>query len=311
MSKKKKAKALPENTAEAVISTFEIGQKGDDFDLEFTKFAKYSTVEEDNLLYDLSREEIADKHNFTASAVYSVMLVFVSLVLAVIGRGDIEHLFDVKLSVESVLSGSYTEMLESVYEKTLPYNYYIKLAGAYLGFNEMPEKPMPEEVKIPDTPVVTEPIVTTPPVTTTEVTTVTEEITTVTEITTTITTLPALEDTTLMYATNVLNIRLGPTTKDAVLGYFNIGEEVNVVEIREDGWASILYSEIIAYVHADYLSYDPPVVETEPPVTEAPETTTEVTTVGTSAPETTTEETTTSYEDWLYGTTGYYDDWFQ
>src|SRR5699024_11705773 len=50
--------------------------------------------------------------------------------------GDIEEMFDTKLSVDTVMDGSYTEMLNDIYESTLPFSDEIRTLGAYLGFCE-------------------------------------------------------------------------------------------------------------------------------------------------------------------------------
>lgn len=57
-----------------------------------------------------------------------------------------------------------------------------------------------------------------------------------------------------MYANATLNIRFGPSTDDAILGYFAQNDPVEVITIRSDGWAEILYNDTKAYAYAEYLS---------------------------------------------------------
>ena len=61
-------------------------------------------------------------------------------------------------------------------------------------------------------------------------------------------------DTYRMYAGDTLNVCLEPNAGSMIMGYFDINEEVNVIEVRDDGFAAIWYNGMVAYVNAANLS---------------------------------------------------------
>lgn len=372
------------------IPTFEIGKKGDEFDRMYTRAVREKTADADRLLKDLSRESKADKFNFLDAILPLLLIVFAALTFGVVSRGDIEELFTVSFSKETLLDGSYTAQLDRIYNDTLPFGEEIAYIGSFFGFGEQ-QKPTPDEEELPEIPpeeedpvvsepIVTEPAVTTPPETaaTTEPTTepepaVTEPLTYMMETNAkvnvrtepsadaerldrfekgelvevleilengwakilygdgyayvfaeylsavdgaeppTVTETTAAEsevvpdgteetgddveyEITVMYATSTVNIRLEPSTDSAILGYFIINEAVDVVEMRSDGWAKILYNGMTAYVYSEYLDTEPVVTtveeEDEPEVTEASdETTSEETEVSEDAEQMQTDDT--------------------
>lgn len=252
------------------VPKFEIGVKGDDFDLKYRRAYAEKTAEADRLLSDLSRESKADKYNFLSFAMPAVLVIIIALSLSIVSRGDIEEAIEaVPFSAENIISGRYAANLNKVYESTTPFGGVIDKIAAALGFcpkppeeepDILPEAPEndPDDVDVPvvttqmtsdETPTATvsetatEPTVTTVP-TTQEPTLPTPEETTE----------PEIYETTIMYASATLNIRFGPTTSDAILGYYNKGDEVEVIVIRDDGWAEVLFNDFKAYCSSDYLS---------------------------------------------------------
>lgn len=296
MAKKKKNKpsVINADTVETksevkAVPSFEIGKKGDEFDLAYTKALREKTADTDKLLYDLSRESATDKFNFTDIVLPFVLIFFASLTFIAVSRGDIEDMFTVSFNKDTLLDGSYTEMLDSVYTETLPFADNIKYAGSLFGFGYYewePEPPEEDDDIIPDTEIPVEPEVTD------QVITTTEEVTTLPE---TVTTPETSEteyippETYVMYACATVNIRLDPSPSGAILGYFVINEQVDVIEIEQSGWARILYNDMQAYVYEEYLS-------SELTVTTA-KTTTVTTTVSETTPETQEEEITSAPDD--------------
>lgn len=246
--------------------SFEIGVKGDDFDRKYRRAAKSETVPADRLLSELSRESRADKYNFMGFAIPALLIFIIALSLTIISRGDIEEMLSIRPSPATVISGAYTQNLNEVFEDTVPFkNAAAKLCAA-LGLCEKPapepEEPLPGEVDVPFEP---EPVVTQPTTAETEpsaaITSETEQsVTSAPEpdlpvtVTTTEETEPETYETYIMYATGTLNIRLGPSTEDAILGYFSQNEPIDVIQIRDDGWAEILYNGMKVYAYAEYMS---------------------------------------------------------
>lgn len=247
--------------SEPSVPKFEIGVKGDEFDLKYRRAAANASSDADRLLGSLGRESKADKYNFLGFSIPAVIIVFAALSFILIGRGDIEVLMSVEPTAKTVLDGSYTQNLNYVYESTIPFGENIKAIGEKFGFLPKSEQDEPEQdpdepdapVDTPDEPSVTtaatqatEPttVSTTPAVTTVPTTVSTEETTTEKEV----------YETFVMYAGATLNIRLGPSTNDAILGYYSKNDPVDVIEIGSDGWAAVLYNDIKAYVFAEYLS---------------------------------------------------------
>lgn len=270
---------------EADNKKLELGEKGDDFDIKYTKIANAKSHDADKLLQALSRESKADKYNFLSFSLPIVIIVIAALSFAFVSRGDIEEMFVIKPSVNTIIGGSYTDQLDEIYNETLPFKDAIKRVGAWLGFVEAEKRETPlEEVPEVTEPIVTEPVVTEPVVTTTEPATTTAPPTS--EIpTTTPETEATVPETYTLYASATVNIRLAPNTDSAILGYFIANDEVQVIELLSNGWAKIYYSGMEAYCFGEYLSET--TVETtvrsqgsrteateeteEPDVTEAPE----------------------------------------
>lgn len=261
MAKKKNSGRVKDQAAEEIKEieqspSFEIGVKGDDFDRKYRRAAKRETIPADRLLNELSRESRADKYNFMGFAIPSLLILIIALSLTIISRGDIEEQLNIRPSPATVISGAYTRNLNEVFEDTVPFKSMAVRLCAALGLCEEPlpepEEPLPNEEDIPpeSEPVVTqattaetEPSVTTTPATEPPVTALTTEETE-----------PETYETYVMYASATLNIRLGPSTEDAILGYFNQNEPIDVIQIRDDGWAEILYNGMKAYAYAEYMS---------------------------------------------------------
>lgn len=271
MAKKKKQKpqaqakpdTAPENSAisesKPEVPKFEIGKKGDEFDIKYSRATSLNSREADHLLQDLGRESKADKFNFLSLALPLVIIVVLSLSFGFVSRGDIEEMFSVKFNTSTVIDGSYFAQLDDIYNETLPFKDGIQKLGAWLGFVEAPKAPpqeLPEEEPvIPDEPIET------PVVTTTEATT-TEEITTTppttTEAPTTSETEATIPETYTLYATATVNIRLAPSSDSAIMGYFEAGDAVEMIELSDDGWAKIYYNGMIAYCYGEYLTDNTP-----------------------------------------------------
>lgn len=317
MAKRRRKKPIDKQAVntqveEAVVSSvpkFEIGVKGDEFDVKFTRAAAAKTARADNLLRSLSKETRLSTYNFWNFAVLVLIFLLMAMSFALLSRGGDAPEF----STQSLSDGSYTAELSEYYKDTLPFGRVLRTLGAYLGFGDMPEpkaEEPPEEPLPSDDPAVTQPTAVTTAPTTSEAPT-SAPITEQTEMT--------VPDTYIMYAADTVNVRAQPDIDSMIMGYFNRNEEVEVIEIGSDGWAKIWYNGMPAYVSADYLK-DEKVVTTRATrhtteateestdetgdVTTAPDTTDEVTT---SPEETTAEETTTvtSYT----GFTGYAPTW--
>ncbi len=246
------------NETESEAPKFELGVKGDDFDIKYTRIASAKSHDADKLLQNLSRESKADKYNFLSFALPIVIIVIAALSFAFVSRGDIEELFVIKPSANTIIDGSYTNQLDEIYSETLPFKEMIQRLGAWLGFVEAPasesDKNIPEEEPVlPEEPVVTEPEVTEPVVTTTEPTTTTAPPTSEAP-TTTSETEPTIPETYTLYASATVNIRLLPSTDSAILGYFVANDEVQVIELMSDGWAKIYFGGMQAYCFGEYLS---------------------------------------------------------
>lgn len=256
MAKKYKKPTPVENREPAQeIPKFEIGVKGDDFDKAYSAAVKNATADTDKLLKTLSREQQAEKFNFLSAILPFILTVIIAFGFIGLSRGDMEGVFDTKLSLTSILDGSYTEMLDRVYNETLPYGDYLEYAASLFSFGSadkpvnVPVEELPEE----DTPSVTEPTVTEPVVTTAETTTT--EITTVTT-TTEATTTEATTTPMLMLAVvnEAVNVRTEPSTDGDRLGQLRPGDEVEVMEILDNGWYRIVYNGGIAYAYGEYMT---------------------------------------------------------
>ncbi len=301
MAKKKKKNVSPKvETAkvqeEKTTPKFEIGQKGDEFDINYSRAVRNASADADDLLTDLSQEQGADRYNFIGFAIPILVLLFFAISFILINRSDFSEVFTVKLSAETVMDGSYLENLTEAYNTTLPFGDGLADMGELLGFApatgeeepvEEPDVEVEEPVEVEDPVEVEESAVTEASVTT--VTTTTEPITTAT----TEATEEEIPDTYTMYANGTVNIRLEPSSDAMMLGYFTTNSKVDVIEIRDDGWAEIYYSGIRAYVEADELSDTRIVVTTTTEATTEATTTTEETEATTTTPEETEATTTT------------------
>lgn len=244
-------------------------RESDEFGKRYRRAVAEAAMPTNRLLNDLSRETRADKYNFIGAFIPIILIIILAISFAFISRGDIEELFLTEPSVKTVLNGSYTENLNSVYESTLPFSTKLKTIGAMLGFcdkptpdvtepdgpgHEIPNNiPSNDDVIVPEedviVPEVTDPVdLAAEPVITTPFTT--EEVTPAT----TGETEPEEYDTNTMYATATLNIRSGPSTEDTILGQYNRNDPVEVIEILDNGWAAVLFDGRRAYAHSSYLS---------------------------------------------------------
>lgn len=315
---KKRRKKNPAAAAEAKpspsVPKFEIGVKGDEFDLKYTRAAAAKTSDADSLLRGLSKETRISGYNLLNFAVLLLVMTALALSFAFLSRGDKPP----KLSAASLFNGDYTAELSEYYKDTLPLGRAFRTLGAYLGLGEMPEPepPEPDDLFIPEPPPVTTAAttVTEPPVTTAQPETTPPPTTPAPETTTVMTEPP---ETHTMYASRTAEIRLLPDENSMIMGYFSRNDEVEVIETGDDGWASIWYNGLVAYVSSDDLAErktrsrsttvtGPP--ETEPPVTTADETTappeTEATTEPTAeATSAATTEATTSETTYYYSET--------
>ncbi len=299
MAKKKKKNVSPQVEEKSVpeekaVPKFEIGQKGDEFDISYSRAVRNANADADELLTDLSQEQGADRYNFIGFAIPVLVLLFFALSFILINRSDFSEVFTTELSVETIMDGSYLSNLTDAYNTTLPFGNGLSDMGELLGFAPVTEEPEEEEpadegpveeepaVEVEE-PAETEPAVTTVATTTVPVTTATTE-----------TTEEEIPDTYTMYATGTLYIRLDASSDAMILGYFTTNSKVSVIEIREDGWAEIYYSGVRAYVNAEYLSESRVVVTTTTEAT-TEATTTEETEATTTTPEET--EATTTIEE--------------
>lgn len=67
-------------------------------------------------------------------------------------------------------------------------------------------------------------------------------------------TVKADNNTVTMYATIGLNVRAEGNASSEILGELQTGEEVTVIEIKDNNWAKINFNGIAAYVYSSYLS---------------------------------------------------------
>lgn len=64
-----------------------------------------------------------------------------------------------------------------------------------------------------------------------------------------------------MYATGQVNVRDTYSTDSKVLGVLSVGEGVSTTGYTDNNWIEVKYNGQTAYVYADYLSWDAPVVK--------------------------------------------------
>ena len=249
--KRKKPEPISEpsqQAAESLVPKFEIGVKGDEFDLKYTRAAAEKTAGADSLLRSLSKESRAAEFNLINFAVLALLILLAALSFAFLSREDTPP----KFKASALFSGEYTARLTEYYNGSLPFGDGLRAIGARLGFCEKADKtPEPEpddsgnNVVEPPVTVSTEPAVTTAPPTETDAPTSAPSVET-TEMTE--------PDTYRMYAGDTLNVCLEPNAGSMIMGYFDINEEVNVIEVRDDGFAAIWYNGMVAYVNAANLS---------------------------------------------------------
>lgn len=301
MAKKKRKNRVQPPVQEAVKSApatvpeFEIGKKGDEFDRKYTRAAAASKSKADALLRNLSKETRAAEYNLINAAVLVLTLIVLAMSFAFLSRsGDAP-----KMRLSTLSDGSYTAQLSEYYRDTLPFGRELKSVWAFLGFTEMPEDTLgepldpdePVEPDMPDDPSVTDtptlPAVTTAP--STDEAPTSAPITEPSE-----TTIP---ETKTMYVRNAVNIRMQPNTDSMIMGYYDINDEVEVIELRSDGWAEVLYNGIVAYISSDFLGEETIATTKATRRTTTEPTTEETTEEITTTPEETSEENTTVSEE--------------
>ena len=80
-----------------------------------------------------------------------------------------------------------------------------------------------------------------------------------------------LEEPTVMYASNAVNVRQGPSTDFEIVGFLNSGRDVTVTGQADTGWYEIVYNEDKAFVSNKYLQNDKPVEEPAPQAAQEPD----------------------------------------
>lgn len=304
MAKKKRRKQQPQGRqarpkqpvsqpVERAVPKFEIGVKGDEFDIAYTRAAAAEKQKVDALMAGFSRQSRKNGLNLLNFAILSLLILLMASSFAFLSRSGNAP----ALRAEKLANGSYLSELSEYYNSTLPFGRALRTLGAALGFGDTPEpEAETEEPTVPDEPEPpAEPAVTT-------AATEPEVTTTVPATTETPTSAPITEETEAtepethtMYANATVNIRLEPSVDSMIMGYFNINEPIEVVALRTDGWAMIWYNGMYVYVHSDYLGKE--TVRTTRKTTAATTTTTEaaaeeITTVPEDAePETTPDAT--------------------
>lgn len=76
----------------------------------------------------------------------------------------------------------------------------------------------------------------------------------------------ALEEPALMYASDSVNVRQGPSTDYEIVGYLHPGWEVSVIGQADTGWYEILYNEKKLFVSNEYLQSKKPAEESAPEI---------------------------------------------
>lgn len=233
-------------------SVFRLDEGSEEFNRKYHIAAMSANAEADRLLSSLSKESKADVYNFASFSIPALIIIFAALSFIVISRGDIEEKLSVRPSFATFSDGSYTDNLNSVYEETIPFKDKIVRLGAMMGFCDAPDDAEPDDpVLVPGDNSTDEPAQTQPAVTVPEQSSQTDsaDVTTTAEDTE-----PEEYQTFVMYSKGTLNVRFGPSTDDAILGYFKEGDSVDVILLRDDGWAEVVYNGIKAYVFSEFLS---------------------------------------------------------
>lgn len=83
-------------------------------------------------------------------------------------------------------------------------------------------------------------------------------------------TVTTFEETKIMYASNPVNVRKGPTTDFERVGGLSRSQEVTVTGQADSGWYEIIYGEDKAFVSKHYLQDEKPVDEPAQPETPQP-----------------------------------------
>lgn len=81
-----------------------------------------------------------------------------------------------------------------------------------------------------------------------------------------------LEEPTIMYASDSVNVRQGPSTDFEIIGFLRPGRDVTVTGQADTGWYEILYNEEKAFVSDKYLLDEMPVLQAEADTTSETET---------------------------------------
>lgn len=71
----------------------------------------------------------------------------------------------------------------------------------------------------------------------------------------------ALEESTVMYASDPIRVRQGPSTDYEIIGFVNLGWDVTVTGQADTGWYEILYNNDKAFVNNEYLLNEKPAEE--------------------------------------------------
>lgn len=72
-----------------------------------------------------------------------------------------------------------------------------------------------------------------------------------------------LDEPTIMYASDPVNVRQGPSTDYEIVGFLNFGWDVTVIGQADTGWYEIIYNEEKAFVSNKYLLSEKPAEEPE------------------------------------------------
>lgn len=72
-----------------------------------------------------------------------------------------------------------------------------------------------------------------------------------------------LEEPAIMYASDSVNVRQGPSTDFEIIGYLHVGRDVTVIGQADTGWYEILYNEEKAFVSDKYLLDEMPVLQAD------------------------------------------------
>lgn len=94
-----------------------------------------------------------------------------------------------------------------------------------------------------------------------------------------------LDEPTIMYASDSVNVRQGPSTDFEIIGFLRPGRDVTVTGQADTGWYEILYNEEKAFVSDKYLLDEMPVLQAEAEPETKPEVEAEADTVPDSQPQ--------------------------